>query len=85
MKSTRQVVLDFFARHGKSPLPGGDAALDVRYLDTGIIDSLGIVTLIAELETELNIQFTAEDMQSYEFPSVGGLIGILDRLIGANA
>lgn len=40
MKSNRQVVLDFFARHGKSPLPGGDAALDVRYLDTGIIDLL---------------------------------------------
>lgn len=81
----RQVVFDFFSRHAKSPLAAGDAGLEVHYLDDGLIDSLGIVTLISELEAKLGIQFSAEDMQSYEFQTVGGLIGILDRLTGVKA
>jgi acyl carrier protein len=83
--TNKQAVLDFFAHHAKSSLPTGDAALAVHYLDEGLIDSLGIVTLISELEAKLGVQFSAEDMQSYEFQTVGGLIGILDRLTGPRA
>lgn len=82
--SNNQAVLDFFVRHGVRPLPIGDAALSVAYLDVGLIDSLGIVTLISELESKLGVQFSAEDMQSYEFVTVGGLIAILDRLTGTS-
>lgn len=83
--TNKEIVLDFFARYAKSPLPAGDAALGVPYLDEGLIDSLGIVTMISEIEAKLDIQFSAEDMQSYEFQTVGGLIGILDCLTGAKA
>ena len=82
--SNNQAVLDFFVRHGVRPLPIGDAALSVAYLDVGLIDSLGIVTLISELEAKLGVQFSAEDMQSDEFVTVGGLIAILDRLTGTS-
>lgn len=75
-----KLVRDFFARHAKLPLPKGKEALTVHYLDGGLIDSLGIVTMIAELESALGVTFSAEDMESYEFQTVGGLIGILDRL-----
>lgn len=80
MSRNREAVLGFFVRHGKAPLPAGEAALQVRYLDDGIIDSLGIVTMLSELESQLGIHFTAEDMQSYDFQTVGGLIGIINRL-----
>ena len=60
--SNNQAVLDFFVRHGVRPLPIGDAALSVAYLDVGLIDSLGIVTLISELESKLGVQFSAEAM-----------------------
>ena len=82
--SNNLAVLDFFVRHGVRPLPIGDAALSVAYLDVGLIDSLGIVTLISELESKLGVQFSAEDMQSDEFVTVGGLIAILDRLTGTS-
>jgi acyl carrier protein len=72
-------VRDFFARHAKQPLPTGADGLKVHYLDEGLIDSFGIVTLITEIESGLGINLTAEDMQSYEFLTVGGLIGIIDR------
>jgi acyl carrier protein len=80
-----QLVRDFFVQHAKSPLPDGKEGLDVHYLDAGLIDSFGIVTMISDFEGALGVVFTAEDMQSYEFQTVGGLIGILDRLAATTA
>jgi acyl carrier protein len=80
-----QLVRDFFSQNAKSPLPEGEEALDVHYLDDGLIDSFGIVTMIADFESALGVAFTAEDMQSYEFQTVGGLIGLLDRLAISSA
>lgn len=80
-----QLVRDFFAKNASSPLPDGKEGLDVHYLDIGLIDSFGIITMISDFEGELGITFTAEDMQSYEFQTVGGLIGILDRLAASSA
>jgi acyl carrier protein len=78
--SNENLVRNFFARNGQSPLPAGSEALGVHYLDDGLIDSLGIITMVSEFESALGVRFSAEDMQSYEFQSVGGLITILDRL-----
>ena len=81
---TRRLVLDFFARNARGPLPPDDSALECHYLDAGLIDSLGIVTMISEFESALAIRFSAEDMQSYEFQTIGGLIQLIDRLHVAN-
>ena len=82
--ATRDLVLDFMGRYGRNPLPTGDAeVLACAYLDSGIIDSLGIINMVSEFESKLAIQFSAEDMQSYEFQTIGGLIGLIDRLRSA--
>ena len=81
---TKERVLTFFSRHGRKALPGTEAdALACSYLDVGIIDSLGIVTMISEFESDLAIHFSAEDLQSYDFQTVGGLIVLIDRLRAA--
>lgn len=80
MSKNKDAVLEFLAKHAASPLPLGDEVLAIHYLDEGLIDSLGLVTMISELESKLNVRFSAEDMQSYEFQTVGGLVQILDRL-----
>ncbi|HZP68464.1 MAG TPA: acyl carrier protein [Pseudolabrys sp.] len=81
---TKRTVLNFFSRHGRKPLPDAETdALACSYLDMGIIDSLGIVTMISEFENDLSIHFSAEDLQSYEFQTVGGLITLIDRLRAA--
>lgn len=54
--------------------------LTTRYLDEGIIDSLGLIIMIDELEERFSIRFSAEDMQSYEFQTVSGLAAIIERL-----
>lgn len=74
----------FFSIHGKHDLPGDRAAfLEYRYLDQGLIDSFGIVSLIGEMEEKCDIHFSAEDLESYEFQSIGGLISIIERLRGS--
>jgi acyl carrier protein len=80
-----KLVREFFEQNGKFPLPEGKEGLDLHYLDVGLLDSFGIVTMIADFEGALGIIFTAEDMQSYEFQTVGGLIGIMDRLASRSA
>jgi acyl carrier protein len=79
----KTVVLDFLAKNAKKPLPGRDdpALMQCRYLDLGVVDSLGIVLMITEFEDRLGIAFSAEDMQSYDFLTVGGLIGIVERKV----
>jgi acyl carrier protein len=54
--------------------------LTTRYLDEGIIDSLGLIMMIDDLEQRFAIRFSAEDMQSYEFQTVSGLASIIERL-----
>lgn len=78
---SKALVLEFFDRNARKPLPAADEAelLACHYLDAGIIDSLGIVMMITEFEAALGISFSAEDMQSYEFQTVGGLVEIIDR------
>ena len=82
--STEEQLRQFFINHGRHPLPADrDAFLRIRFLDEGLIDSLGIISLIAELEEKRGIRFSADDLESYEFQNIGGLIGIIERLQGA--
>jgi acyl carrier protein len=84
--STEEQLRQFFTSHGKLPLPADrEAFLRIRFLDEGLIDSLGIISLITELEEERGIHFSADDLESYEFQSIGGLIGIVERLQGPAA
>lgn len=79
--ATKDLVLDFMTRSGRKPLPASEAeVLACPYLDSGIIDSLGIINMVSEFESKLTIQFSADDMQSYDFQTIGGLIALIDRI-----
>ena len=79
--STEAHVRAFFQEHSTHALPADrQSFLEIRYLDEGLIDSLGIIMMINELEQKCGVHFAAEDLESYEFQSIGGLIGVIDRL-----
>lgn len=72
-------MLGFFAGRGIE-LPADEAAREgYEYLDTGALDSMGIVSMVMELEQRFGIRFEAEDMQSVEFRTIGGLISLIER------
>jgi acyl carrier protein len=79
----KDTVLNFFESHAKNPIPGNteEERLNCYYLDMGIIDSLGIVEMIMELEGKYGIYFTDDHLQSYEFQTIGGLIKLVESMI----
>jgi acyl carrier protein len=80
---TTQVVFRFFEQRTGIPGASRREQLDCHYLDVGLVDSMQIVELVMELEGTFGIRFEAEDLQSDDFQTVGGLIGLVDRLRGA--
>lgn len=79
----KETVLKFLEARAKNPIPGEteEERLSCYYLDAGVIDSLGIVEMIMELEGKYEIFFTDDHLQSYEFQTVGGLIGLVESMI----
>ena len=55
--------------------------LELAYLDTGLIDSFGLIEMITVLEEEFAIRFDAADLHSKEFRTIGGLISIITRMV----
>ena len=78
---TKDLVFELIERRSSIPLSIEAERLAFPYLDSGLIDSLGLVELIAEIEEKCGILFQPEHLQSDEFLTIGGLIAIIDRLI----
>jgi acyl carrier protein len=76
----KDIVLSFLRTKNNIPGESETEQLACEYLDHGILDSLGIVEMVAEFERILNIRFSAEDMQSEEFRTIGGLILLIENL-----
>jgi len=72
-------VIAYLEAH--KPIPGANEEEKFRcsYLDVGIIDSMGIIKMVMNFEEKFGIQFDADDLQSFEFQTVGGLIGLIEK------
>jgi len=53
--------------------------MELNYVDSGYIDSLGLIQFIATLEDEFNIAFTDEELASSDIKVVGKLVDIISR------
>ncbi|MGD2134102.1 MAG: acyl carrier protein, partial [Maricaulaceae bacterium] len=49
------------------------------YVDSGHVDSLGLMKFIAALESALDIELTDADIESDRFRLVGGLVALLEE------
>lgn len=62
----------------KSRLPKGfDDASD--FIKMGIVDSVGIIKFILEIESRFDIDITEADIESDDFRTVRGLVAMIDR------
>lgn len=74
--SIRSFVLALLEK--KSRLPKGfDDASD--FIEAGIVDSVGIIKFILELESRFDIEISEADIESGEFRTVQGLVAMIER------
>lgn len=76
----REFVLTTF------PVPGAGAiADDDSLLDSGIVDSMGILTLVEFVEEAFGIQVDDDDLVPENFASVAAITAYVSRRSGASA
>lgn len=73
-------VFEIMGARGEIPGEHEQERLGYWYLDQGLVDSMGFVELVLELESEFGIRFEADDMQAEDFRTVGGVIDTIERL-----
>lgn len=70
---------EWFCRKGSLP-SDGDALRRTNYFETGLIDSMGVIELIEEIERSLEIRFEQRHFQDRRFVTIGGLAEIIAEL-----
>ncbi len=62
-------------------LPGVDVEASEYLVDDGMIDSLGIVNIIAELSLEFGINIPFEELEADNFNSVDNMVKLVEKLL----
>jgi acyl carrier protein len=65
----------------KAKLPESTDLNNLDYIETGYVDSIGIIKFIIDIEAEYDIEILDSDMESQEFRTVGGIISLIRRKI----
>ena len=70
----KEWLREWFARKGPVPEP------TVDYFETGILDSLGAVGLVADIEKEFSVRFEDKHYRQPRFSTLAGLAGLIAEL-----
>ena len=77
MPDIREKILEFVEREYKLP---DDVDYDTfDFVESGYVDSMGLVQFVAILEDDFDIEFSAEELLSDEFKTIGGLEKIISE------
>jgi acyl carrier protein len=78
---TREIIRDFIVNdmlHGSLTTPLGD---DDQLVESGIIDSLGVMTLLSFLDEKFAVQVGGDDLIPENFASVAAVAALVERQI----
>ena len=73
-----ELVITIFREELKIEVP----APDVDVIETGLLDSLGLVTLVVALEQRCNVQIPFETLEVDDFRTVGSIASLVEDLRG---
>lgn len=79
MTEIREKILEFVEREYKLPEDVDYDKFD--FVENGYVDSMGLVQFVAILEDDFDIEFTADELLSAEFKTIGGLEKIINSKI----
>jgi acyl carrier protein len=77
MASTQQTVRDFIAT--TFPSDGGEPPADMDLLEGGIIDSIGVLTIVTWLEETFGFVVEDEDVVPENLGSIAGITAYAER------
>jgi acyl carrier protein len=78
----RIFVLGLLEKKARLPRSFNDAN---DFIMAGIVDSMGIIKFILELESRFDIEITETDIESDEFRTVQGLVKMLSRKMASGS
>lgn len=77
MEEIKEFIVDYTQR--EYTLPADMDVMELNYIESGYIDSLGFVQFVALIEEEFDIVFSDEELDSPDMKVVGKLVALIDR------
>ena len=77
MEEIKEFIVDYIQR--EYTLPADMNVMELNYIESGYIDSLGFVQFVALIEEEFDIVFSDEELDSPDMKVVGKLVALIDR------
>lgn len=77
MEEIKEFIVDYIQR--EYTLPADMDVMELNYIESGYIDSLGFVQFVALIEEEFDIVFSDEELDSPDMKVVGKLVELIDR------
>lgn len=72
-------IYEYFTAQSKVEVPNAPELLDQNYFDYELLDSFGIVQLVAGIEEEFGIRLERSHFQDQRFCTIRGLAQIVDE------
>jgi len=72
-------IIQLIEKNEKLPLDIDIDSFD--YIESGYVDSMGLVKFIVNIETFYNIELTDSDIESSQFKTIGGLVSIINKAL----
>ena len=79
MQDVKSFVLDYIQR--EYTVPAEVDILSMNYIESGYVDSLGLIQFIATIEDEFEIAFSDEELENEDIKIVGKLISMIENKI----
>lgn len=79
---TKEFIRDFITREVLQGARTNSLQDNDQLIELGIIDSMGIITLLSFLEEQFNLQIPAEELVPENFATIATIATLIDRRLG---
>ena len=79
--TTQEQVTAFLKTRFHASMHGGELGMDDRLFSSGIVDSFGVLELIAFLEDTFHISIDTARHELMEFDSVNQIVALVERAL----
>lgn len=80
MSNIRQFILDYIQT--EYSIPADIDAGKLNFVETGYVDSVGMIRFVVALEEEFDIEFNDDELSDPAFKVVGALEKMIEQKIG---